>query len=266
MAHFTGTKEEFNTFLSGYCRNKVQSLTKSKKDKQKKVCQYCFKPKKSLESAHVHAFERKDIIDNILNSYVKSDGLVDVDLLKFEEEYKKAHTPVENHFYFLCHDCHLKYDNDELTDDMITSRIKMKQVEVVCAVILKDNKVFCCRRGPGRALEGKYEFPGGKIESRETQEAAIVREIKEELESDISPIKYIETSHHVYLNEDVAPFNGFKIIMHAYLCNLISGSLILKEHTDSKWLSKEELDTVDWAEADKPIVEMIKNILPKEKN
>ena len=91
MAHFTGTKEEFNTFLSGYCRNKVQSLTKYKKDKQKKVCQYCFKPKKSLESAHIHTSERKDIIENILNMYTKSNGLVDVDLKKFEAEYKNAH-------------------------------------------------------------------------------------------------------------------------------------------------------------------------------
>lgn len=139
----------------------------------------------------------------------------------------------------------------------------MKHVEVVCAVVVKDNKIFCCRRGPGRALEGKYEFPGGKVEAGETQEAAIVREIKEELESVIEPLKYIGTSHHIYTDEDVAPFNGFEITMHAYLCNLVSGSLTLKEHTDSKWLAKDNLDSVDWAAADMPIVEMIKNLLQK---
>lgn len=136
----------------------------------------------------------------------------------------------------------------------------MKHVEVVCAVIAKDNKIFCCRRGPGRALEGKYEFPGGKVEIGETQEAAIIREIKEELESDIKPIKYIGTSNHIYTDDEVAPFKGFEITMHAYLCDLISGCLKLKEHTDFKWLSKEELDSVDWAEADKPIVEMLKKL------
>ena len=136
----------------------------------------------------------------------------------------------------------------------------MKHVEVVCAVIAKDNKVFCCRRGPGRALEGKYEFPGGKVEVGETQQEAIMREIKEELETDVRPIKFIGTSHHIYSDDDVAPFKGFEITMHAYLCAKFSGDLKLKEHTDSKWLSKEELDSVDWAEADKPIVEMLKTL------
>lgn len=141
----------------------------------------------------------------------------------------------------------------------------MKHVEVVCAVIAKDNKIFCCRRGPGRALEGKYEFPGGKVEAGETQEAAIVREIKEELESDIKTIKYIGTSNHVYNDEDVAPFKGFELTMHAYLCELVSGELKLKEHTDAKWLSVKELDNVEWAEADKPIVEKVRKILNSRK-
>ena len=67
----------------------------------------------------------------------------------------------------------------------------MKHVEVVCAIIKKDNKYFCCQRGTGRALAYKWEFPGGKIEPNETKEAALVREINEELKSLIKVIKYI---------------------------------------------------------------------------
>ena len=127
----------------------------------------------------------------------------------------------------------------------------MKIVEVVAAVIQKDNKIFCAQRNLSKYMGGKWEFPGGKIEVGETREEALVREIKEELDSDIVVDKYLMTVEHDYPT--------FHITMHAYLCRLVKGVLTLKEHDDSVWLNKEELLSLDWAAADKPIVENIIN-------
>lgn len=137
----------------------------------------------------------------------------------------------------------------------------MKTIDVVCAIIINDkDEVFCCRRGPGRSLEGKWEFPGGKIEEGELGHEALKREINEELNSVIKVGLYRGTFEHVY------PEMGGKMIsMKAYDCELVSGNHELSEHTDSKWLKLHELDTVEWAEADRPIVEVIKKVLQKQK-
>lgn len=137
----------------------------------------------------------------------------------------------------------------------------MKTIDVVCAIIINDkDEVFCCRRGPGRSLEGKWEFPGGKIEEGELGHEALKREINEELNSVIKVGLYRGTFEHVY------PEMGGKMIsMKAYDCELVSGNRELSEHTDSKWLKLHELDTVEWAEADRPIVEVIKKVLQKQK-
>ena len=130
----------------------------------------------------------------------------------------------------------------------------MKHVEVVCAIIRnKNNEIFCCKRGPGRALEGYWEFPGGKVEANETHEETIVREIKEELESDIKPLKYIGVSNYEYTDLE----KPFSITMYAYDCELISGELKLTEHTEKKWVKNEDLNKLDFAPADRPIVKMI---------
>ncbi len=131
----------------------------------------------------------------------------------------------------------------------------MKHVEVVCAIIKNDkDEIFCCKRGPGRALEGYWEFPGGKVEANETHEETIVREIKEELLSIIEPIKYIGLSNHEY-SELEKPFS---ITMYAYECKLIQGELRLTEHTEKKWVKKENLKELDFASADRPILDLIK--------
>ena len=130
----------------------------------------------------------------------------------------------------------------------------MKHVEVVCAVIKNDKgEIFCCKGGPGRALEGYFEFPGGKVESNETHEETIIREIKEELKTIVEPIKYIGVSNYEY-NELEKPFS---ITMYAYECKLIKGKLELTEHTEKKWVKKEELDNIRFAPADLPIVKLI---------
>ena len=125
----------------------------------------------------------------------------------------------------------------------------LKRVEVAAAVIQKDNKIFCAQRNLSKSMGGKWEFPGGKIEIGETREEALVREIREELDSDIVVEKYIMTVEHDYPT--------FHITMHAYLCTLLKGELTLKEHNDSVWLSKGELLNLDWADADMPIVNKI---------
>ena len=131
----------------------------------------------------------------------------------------------------------------------------MKHIEVVCAVIRNEkNQIFCCKRGPGRALEGFWEFPGGKVEQSETHEETIIREIKEELKTIIQPIKYIGVSNYEYNNLD----KPFSITMYAYECKLISGNLELTEHTDKLWVDVDTLSIINFAPADLPIVKMIK--------
>ena len=130
----------------------------------------------------------------------------------------------------------------------------MKHVDVVCAVIKnKNGEILCCKRGPGRALEGCWEFPGGKVESSETYEQTIVREIKEELHTIIKPVKYLGDSYYEYLELD----SPFSIMMYAYECELIEGNFELTEHTDKKWIRKEDLSKYNFAKADLRIIEYL---------
>ena len=130
----------------------------------------------------------------------------------------------------------------------------MKHVEVVCALIQnEEGKIFCCQRGPGRALAYKWEFPGGKIEQNETQEEALIREIKEELKSDIEVIRYIGVSKHEYVDLE----KPFSITMYAYLCKLINGNLELTEHINSCYADVNEMKLMDFAAADIPLISMI---------
>lgn len=129
----------------------------------------------------------------------------------------------------------------------------MKHIEVVCALIEnEDGKIFCCKRGPGRSLEGYWEFPGGKVEQHETHEQTIIREIKEELKSDIIPLEYLGVSNYTYTN--IAPYNDFSITMYGYRCKLIKGSLELTEHVEKAWKTKEEMKQMNFAQADKPFI------------
>ena len=132
----------------------------------------------------------------------------------------------------------------------------MKHFEVVCAIIENENgEIFISKRGPGRALQNKCEFPGGKVEENETHEETIIREIKEELNSKIKPIKYIGKSYYEYTN--LSPYNDFSITLYSYLSKLVEGKLELSEHIDSKFVSLDKLTSFDFAEADKPLIKML---------
>lgn len=128
-----------------------------------------------------------------------------------------------------------------------------KHHEVVAAVILKNNKIFCCQRGNKGECAYKWEFPGGKIESGETKEEAIVREIKEELNCIIEVKDYITTIEHEY--------NTFSLTMHIFLCTLREGEPILSEHINSSWCTFEALNQLDFAEADKKAIIKIEKLI-----
>ena len=129
----------------------------------------------------------------------------------------------------------------------------MRHIEVVCALIEnEEGKIFCCKRGPGRALEGYWEFPGDKVEAHETHKETIVREIKEELKSDIIPLEYIGVSNYTY--PDMPPYKGFSITMYAYRCKLVKGNLDLTEHVEKAWKTIEEMKNMNFAAADKVFI------------
>jgi 8-oxo-dGTP diphosphatase len=124
----------------------------------------------------------------------------------------------------------------------------MKQLEVVAAIIQHNDKILCVQRGENKLsyISKKYEFPGGKIEQGESKEETIKREIIEELNMEISVIKEFMTVNHQYPD--------FYLTMHSYICSCENTSVTLAEHIDYKWLSISEMEELDWAAADIPIV------------
>lgn len=125
-----------------------------------------------------------------------------------------------------------------------------KHIEVVAAIIKHKNKFFVAKRNGFGELAHKWEFPGGKIEALETKEAALIREIKEELKVNIKIESFFKTVVHEY--------ETFVITLHSFICSINKPKdLVLTEHLESKWLKQEELLDVDWAAADLPIVKKL---------
>lgn len=129
---------------------------------------------------------------------------------------------------------------------------EIKTIEVVAAIIRHGDKVFATQRGYGE-FEGGWEFPGGKMEPGETPPQALIREIKEELDTEIEVGELIETVEYDYPK--------FHLTMHCFMCTVKSGHLVLKEHEAAKWLTKNTLDSVDWLPADEGIIDKIKKKL-----
>ena len=128
----------------------------------------------------------------------------------------------------------------------------MKTIRVVAAVIQRkqngSKQIFATQRGYGK-FEGGWEFPGGKIEVGETPQKALIREIKEELDADIVVGDLIDTIEFDYPD--------FHLSMDCFWCELQSVHVVLNEHEDAKWLSRAQLDSVDWLPADVTLVDKI---------
>ena len=129
----------------------------------------------------------------------------------------------------------------------------MKTIKVAAAVIcdsmIEKKQIFATARGYGE-FKGQWEFPGGKIEVGETKEEALVREIKEELDTVICVGEKLDCVEYDYPT--------FHLSMECYWAELASGDFVLKEHKAAKWLSKDELDSVEWLPADLELIEKIK--------
>lgn len=126
---------------------------------------------------------------------------------------------------------------------------KRKHIEVVAAIVVKGNKVFATQRGYGEWKDW-WEFPGGKMEPRESPEGALKREIREELATEIEVGELLTTVEYDYPK--------FHLTMHCYLCSVVRGKLSLLEHEDSRWLSLEELNFIKWLPADVEVVNELK--------
>lgn len=128
----------------------------------------------------------------------------------------------------------------------------MKTIRVVAAVIRDKDKIFATERGHGE-FKGGWEFPGGKIEPGEMPEQALVREIEEELDTLVEVGELIDTIEYDYPN--------FHLSMDCFWCKILSGDLVLNEAEDARWLSFDDIDSVEWLPADRGLVKKIKERL-----
>lgn len=124
-----------------------------------------------------------------------------------------------------------------------------KRIEVVAAIIQNGDRIFATQRGYGEFKDG-WEFPGGKMEAGETPQQALIREIREELDTEIEVGDLVEIVEYDYPQ--------FHLTMHCFMCTVKAGNLVLKEHEAARWLTKENLDSVDWLPADKGLIERLK--------
>ena len=128
----------------------------------------------------------------------------------------------------------------------------MKKIEVVAAILRKDDRIFATEKGYGE-FKGYWEFPGGKVEIGESLEEALKREIREELQVEIHMEEKFSELDYDYPH--------FHLTMHCYFCSVLSGEIKLVEATEGKWLRKEELDSVRWLPADISLIEELKKCL-----
>lgn len=124
-----------------------------------------------------------------------------------------------------------------------------KRIEVVGAAIIQGNEILAMQRGEQMTLPGMWEFPGGKIEAGETEQEALIREIKEELN--------VEIKIRDYINEASYDYDFGTVILKVYTAEIVAGQILMEEHSDGKWLTADELMTIDWAPVDIPAAEAL---------
>ena len=125
----------------------------------------------------------------------------------------------------------------------------MKKINVAAAIITKDNKFFIAKRNKNKHLGGFYEFPGGKQDVNETLQQTVIREIKEELNIHVQVGNKLGEEHY----KD----HKINVHLHYFFCKIISGNIILNEHEDSAWVSKEEFKNYNFAEGDSDIISLL---------
>ena len=128
-----------------------------------------------------------------------------------------------------------------------------KIIEVVGAAIIKEDKVLVMQRSNQMTLPGMWEFPGGKVEANETEQEALIREIKEELSVTINILDYI--------NEASYDYEFGTVQLKVYTAEIISGQIALEEHSDGKWVTADELKNIDWAPVDIPAAKALVKVL-----
>lgn len=119
-------------------------------------------------------------------------------------------------------------------------------LRVACAIIVREGKVLVTRRGPGMKMPGKWEFPGGKVEPGETAKDCIIREIYEELHISIEPVRQ--------LHDCIYDYGEFQIVLIPFVSGYLSGEIQLAEHSEFLWISPHELESLDWAPADRALI------------
>ncbi len=128
-------------------------------------------------------------------------------------------------------------------------------INVVCAILIKEETFLATRRGHNMDNSMKWEFPGGKVEDGETEQQAIVREIKEELGLNIIPLHCLKSV--------VYDYGDRKINLIPFVCRIHSGSMMLYEHHDYQWVTAKLANRLDWAEADQLILNQVKMFLKR---
>ena len=125
----------------------------------------------------------------------------------------------------------------------------MEKINVAAAIITKENKYFIAKRNKNKHLGGFYEFPGGKQDDNETLQETVIREIKEELDVHVCVGSKLGEEH--YKDDKI------NVHLHYFFCTIISGDIVLKEHEDSAWVTKEEFKNYEFAEGDKDIISLL---------
>jgi 8-oxo-dGTP diphosphatase len=127
----------------------------------------------------------------------------------------------------------------------------MKHIHVACAIIENGGKVLCAQRSESMSLPLKWEFPGGKIDGGESPEECLRRELVEEMGISVRVGKSLAPSTHQYPT--------FAVTLYPFICSIESGDIVLYEHAIIAWLLPEQLNTLDWAKADLPVIESYLN-------
>ncbi|MCR5536651.1 MAG: (deoxy)nucleoside triphosphate pyrophosphohydrolase [Succinivibrio sp.] len=131
----------------------------------------------------------------------------------------------------------------------------MRRIEVVAGILTQQQRIFATQRGYGE-FKDFWEFPGGKVEAGESQEQALVRELKEELETEVEVLKHFADVEYDYPH--------FHLCLHLFFCRVRQGLLELKEHEQARWLSAQELFSVNWLPADLKVVEKLRLYLEQQ--